>query len=167
MVGLTSKQIRDLKESLRELLDSESDYMAMPKVVADATETVLGFLDGYDIEFMEGLEAEELAARTIPEEGEQEFLIDYFSRAAGFRESHILVDKPWNPKNAKYARYLRAVLQHIESLPSDHPTFRKLAGVQLSDGDWAGVIHCEADDPAAWFEEWANALAEEDQTATQ
>lgn len=94
----------------------------------------------------------------------QESLIAYFESAATFRENHIPDDKPWNPKNEKYARSLRLVLAYVKALPFDHPTFKQLAdcehyvdeyeGFKVPGDEWQHVIHCQTDDPADWYDNW-------------
>jgi hypothetical protein len=98
----------------------------------------------------------------------KEAIVYYFESAAGFRESLIPKDQLWNPKNEKFATYLKAVIEHIKVLPDNDPTLLMLAaceklfdedaGFIVSDDDWQGVIHCQTDDPTVWFEDWAKGL---------
>jgi hypothetical protein len=107
----------------------------------------------------------------------RESLEFHIGSAAGFRENLIPKDKPWDPKNEKYAKCLNAVLKHVESLPDDDPTFRMLAacdklfdeyeGFKVPEDHWQGVIHCQTDDPTAWFEDWAKSLIDDEAEAVE
>ena len=92
-------------------------------------------------------------------------LIYFFEQAAGFRASLIPKDDAWNPKNEKHATCLNGVLDYVRGLPDDSPTLQTLRDFggcwdEDLDSKWNDVIHCDTDDPAAWFEDWAKGLTE-------
>ncbi len=95
----------------------------------------------------------------------------FFGCAFGFREGLIEKDQPWNPKNEKYAKRLAAVCEYVDKLTVEHPAvvalaecdvlFDEDAGFQIPNDEWADVIHCNTDDPAAWFEDWIGGLVKQ------
>jgi hypothetical protein len=93
-------------------------------------------------------------------------LVRYFDTAAGFCRSMSSRDST----RAEHARCLLAVVGHIKSLADDNATLERLATCGLTVNEefgvleipasgWNRVIHCDSDDPAAWFVEWAAGVA--------
>ncbi len=91
-------------------------------------------------------------------------------QAAIFRESKIAEGCSSNPKNQYYAGCLDKVVAYVESLPDDDPMLQAIdecgflpdwgSGCSVPENEWNYLIHCDASDPAAWFEEWASHLVE-------